>query len=595
MILKEKIVKSKSSENNRGAFTSDIVAGKNTYVYDAHTYHTKVPPEGIKELIRHYTKEGEVVFDPFCGSGMTGIAAVELNRQAILSDLSPAAVFIATNLTMPIDADRYMAEINKIVEHFTEEEFNLYKTSCRTCGKYNPVNYTVWSYDVSCNCCGEIFSLYDAAKSIKPSVKESKIRPEFPCPKCGEVLKKRNLKRQTIKPIMLGYKCSTKSCRQGNKDINVSLTEEDFTLLQNIADTGVPEGLWYPKDNFPNGVNTSQPINAGITSVDKAYTPRAIRAMSQLWNHAMNIEDEEVKQKVLFTITSLYQRVTVFSEFRFWGGSGNIANYSVPSVMNEQNVFKTFLRKAKTIEAYFKSAPKIERNVKVTVQSACNLSHLEDNSIDYIFTDPPFGSNINYSEMNFLWESWLQNKTVIKDEAIVNKVQDKTLASYQDLLSQAFSECKRVLKADGWITVVFHNSSDKVWAVLQNSLKEAGLKIINAQTFDKKHGTFKQYVSDNAVGYDIMLHCKKEKNKVGKTIKFNIPQTEKQILKFITAELNNQDLSYSVKYLHVKRDEEVDYRRLYAKWLTSSLSSSVINLGFDEFRSLVDKVILKKK
>src|SRR6218665_2767225 len=92
------------TDNDSTSFLTNIIAGKNTYVYDAHTYHTKVPPEGIKELIRHYTKEKEIVLDPFCGSGMTGIAALELNRKSILSDLSPAAVFIASNLTTPIDS-----------------------------------------------------------------------------------------------------------------------------------------------------------------------------------------------------------------------------------------------------------------------------------------------------------------------------------------------------------------------------------------------------------------------------------------------------------------------------------------------------------
>ena len=82
-----------------------IIAGKNTYVYDAHTYHTKVPPEGIELLIQHFTDEGDVVLDPFCGSGMTGIAAQRQKRNVLLCDLSPAATFIATNMNTPIDAE----------------------------------------------------------------------------------------------------------------------------------------------------------------------------------------------------------------------------------------------------------------------------------------------------------------------------------------------------------------------------------------------------------------------------------------------------------------------------------------------------------
>lgn len=573
------------------AFSSNIESGKNTYVYDAHTYHTKVPPEGIKEVIKYYTEPGDVILDPFCGSGMTGVAASEIMRKAKLSDLSPAAVFIAKNLTSPIDSEKYINEIIRIKEHFKEEEKKLYQTSCRTCDTKTIISYTVWSYDVVCSCCSHEFSLFDAAKLEKENYKESKILSEFPCPQCGIIQKKRSLKKTSQKPILIGYKCSNKTCGKGNKDNVVPLNEEDLKNIEEIEKDGVPNGIWYPTDKFPIGMNTAQPIRAGITSIDKAYTPRALRAMAQLWDYASNIEDDEIKEKVLFTITSLYQRVTVFSEFRFWGGSGNIANYSVPSVMNEQNVFTTFLRKAKTIAAYFKIAPKLERDVTACVKSATDLNNIEDNSIDYIFTDPPFGSNINYSEMNFLWESWLKDKTMDKDEAIMSKVQNKGLEDYKNLLTKAFSECKRVLKPNSWITVVFHNSSDKVWGALQDALNDAGLKISDAQTFDKKHGTFKQYVSQNAVGYDIMVHCQKNAEPNNSVNNFGRIQTEEQIMDFITTEINAIDSNYEVKYLHVERSNEFDYRKLYAKWLTSSISNSYIKLSFDDFRIIANKVI----
>jgi adenine-specific DNA methylase len=401
------------------------------------------------------------------------------------------------------------------------------------------------------------------------------------------VQKKRQLKRGAVKPVLVGYRCSTRGCTKGNKDTNAPLNEEDFVLLASIKEAGMPAGLWYPTDAFPKGMNTTQPIQAGITSVDKAYTPRALRAMAQLWSYATAIEDEEIKQKMLFTITSLYQRVTIFSEFRFWGGSGNIANYSVPSVMNEQNVFATFLRKAKTIESYFRTAPQLQRNVQARVQSATNLAYLADNSVDYVFTDPPFGSNINYSEMNFLWESWLQRKTETTHEAIVHKVQKKNMDDYQGLLTQAFAECKRVLKPRGWITIVFHNSSDKVWAALQNAIRNAGLQISSAQTFDKQHGTFKQFVSDNAVGYDIMVHCRKEVGEAANMVSFEAPMTKNDVSAFITKALHSQD-SYLVKFLHVNRKQEFDYRKLYAELLTSSIAKSLIGIAFDEFRTLVD-------
>ncbi len=175
--------------------------------------------------------------------------------------------------------------------------------------------------------------------------------------------------------------------------------------------------------------------------------------------------------------------MTLFSEFRFWGGSGNTANYNVPFISNEQNVFRAFARKAKTISWYFKSAASLQREVEVRTASACDLSHVNDKSVDYVFTDPPFGGNINYSEMNFLWESWLRQHTDTREEVIINSVQGKGVDEYQALLTRAFRECRRALKDEGWMTVIFHNSSSEVWAALQAAVCDAGFALRGTHTW----------------------------------------------------------------------------------------------------------------
>lgn len=565
-------------------FTKDISAGKNTYVYDAHTYHTKVPPQGIAQLIEHYTAPGDVIVDPFCGSGMTGVAALELGRKAVLSDLSPAATFIARNLCTPVNHVDFMAAVDEVIGECSDLQKKLYSTSCRDCGKSVAMLYTVWSYDLTCSNCGHDFCLWDVARDEKPSVRESKIKSEFDCPHCNVRIAKRGLKRTRRRPVQIGYKC----CVRGLKEQTATPDKRDLKLLKEIATSGLPEGLWYPTNRFPEGgVNTRQPIAAGIDSIDKAYTPRALWAMARLWQAASDYPDANMGEKLKFALTSLYQRVTVFSEFRFWGGSGNTANYNVPHISNEQNVFVAFRRKAATISWYFRDAPKLQRNLYVGVHSATRLDHLADGSADYIFTDPPFGSNINYSEMNFLWESWLGEHTDVTEEAIVSKPQQKSVDDYRVLLCRAFLEAHRVLRDDGWMTVVFHNSSEKVWSALQQAITGAGFDVKGTQTFDKKHGTFKMHVSDNAVGYDLVLHCRKRGDK-----KSRAPlkrATQDSCRDFIVGRLNSNS-GYKVKYLHVKRKDEFDYRRMYAEWLCSSFAKTEISLDFESFRAIVDAV-----
>lgn len=568
-------------------FAEDITAGKNTYVYDAHTYHTKVPPQGIKPLIEYYTNPGDVVLDPFCGSGMTGIAATELGRKALLSDLSPAATFIAYNINTPIDTDRYLNAIDQILARASDLENKLYTTYCRDCHSPAKVLYTVWSYGLICKYCGEEFVFWDVARDEKPSVRESKIKKEVNCPHCDSLLKKRNLKRTQRYPVAVGYKC----CGNRLKESCVALNDFDHQLIDSIEKSPIPEDLWYPTNTIPQGVNTRQPILAGIKTVDQCYTNRALYAMSFLWQEALNWSDQEVREKILFTLTSLYQRVTVFSEFRFWGGSGNTANFSVPTIMNEQNVFQVFKRKAKTISWYFREAAHISRTLQVSTQSACNLKQIADKSVDYVFTDPPFGANINYSEMNLLWESWLQQWTDNTEEAIVNSAQGKGYKEYQNLLFKAFSEIKRVLKDGSWLTVAFHNSSEKAWSVIQASLADAGFKIQGTQIFDKKHGTFKMFVSGNAVGYDLILHC--QKSQQIQIFLAPITKVKQDASEFIRDYLSHGNHTLK-KFLHVSRQAEFDYRRLYSAWLTKAVKESLVSLNFETFQEIVNQVQAEK-
>lgn len=572
----------------RKPFFGEIAAGKNSYVYDAHTYHTKVPPEGIEKLIEYYTNPGDVVLDPFCGSGMTGVATTQLGRKALLSDLSPAASFIARNLNTPADVDEYLKAVHSLLDSSRNLEQKLYSTHCRSCGELTPMLYMVWSYGVICPYCNREFVLWDVARDERESVRESKILSEFNCPHCSKHIKKRGLKRTSRHPVQVGYKC----CTTGPKEATALLDDFDRSQLKRIERAGVPHEFWYPTTAFPPGINTRQPIAAGITTVDKAYTPRALYAMAHLWHGASHWPEKAMRDKLLFTLTSLYQRVTVFSEFRFWGGSSNTANYNVPFVMNEQNVFRTFLRKAKTISWYFRTAPRKERKVQVSTQSACSLPQLPDKSVDYIFTDPPFGGNINYSEMNLLWESWLGVRTDIKEEAIMNSVQGKGAAEYGELLRRAFRECRRVLKDDAWLTVVFHNSSDGVWKALQAALLEAGFHMEGTQTFDKEHGTFKQFVSDNAVGYDLVLHCRAADTRRTYEVRSK-EQLAKEAAEFARARLSEHGDRYLFRYLHVERATELDLRKLYAEWLAVALPDTLVSLSFEEFRTAVEAVLPK--
>jgi adenine-specific DNA methylase len=148
---------------------------------------------------------------------------------------------------------------------------------------------------------------------------------------------------------------------------------------------------------------------------------------------------------------------------------------------------------------------------------------------------------------------------------------------------------RRVLKDDSWLTVVFHNSSEKAWNAIQTSLDQAGFSIEGTQTFDKKHGTFKMFVSDNAVGYDLVIHCRKSNKAVNYLEIHTAADGHENAREYISRALLKKSEPYQVHYLHVAREDEFDYRRLYADWLSEALPRRLVSVSFEEFRSIVDE------
>jgi hypothetical protein len=170
---------------------------------------------------------------------------------------------------------------------------------------------------------------------------------------------------------------------------------------------------------------------------------------------------------------------------------------SVVTLLDER--FKQIMRAAK----------KLPRTALVGTQSATDYRSIPDGSLDYIFIDPPFGSNIMYSELSFLWEAWLQAFTDNKHEAIENKTQSKSLESYRHLIRDCFAEAYRILKPGRWITIEFSNTQAAVWNSIQSALSETGFVVANVAALDKKRGGLNAIVGATAVKQDLVISAYK--------------------------------------------------------------------------------------
>lgn len=267
--------------------------------------------------------------------------------------------------------------------------------------------------------------------------------------------------------------------------------------------------FWHPRGKLPNGYNTKQPKRShNLTHVHHFYTKRNLIILSYMYAKIESLT-------MLFVFTGLLTRSSKQARFlsrNFFHGGGGWVGTSlsgtlfIPSLNIEVIPTFTLGNRIKTIIRVLKDY--INSSIITTQSSNCYFN-IPDNCIDYIFTDPPFGSNLNYSELNFIWESWLKVITNNKSEAIMNKIQGKGLVEYQELMTKCFEEYYRVLKPNRWMTVEFHNSKNSVWNAIQESLIRAGFIIADVRTLDKKQGSFKQVTTTSAVKQDLIISAYK--------------------------------------------------------------------------------------
>lgn len=295
---------------------------------------------------------------------------------------------------------------------------------------------------------------------------------------------------------------------------------------------------WYPTDTLPDGYNTEQPKRShGINRVDQFYFKRNLLTLAGFADKAKDTNCEILIQSVAMVNTKLY-RYRWAGGFAGAGGGPLSGTLYIPSLIKDINILKSLDKyiskttKAKSILEQYK-----QENI-ITTQSSTDLENIPDNSCDYIFTDPPFGDNLNYSELSFIWESWLRVCTNSEKESIINNVQGKGLAEYESLMLSCLKEFYRILKPNRWMTVEFHNSKNAVWNAIQQSLQVAGFIIADVRTLDKKQKSFKQATTYSAVKQDLVISAYKPKNELQRAFNKNAG-TEETAWAFVTQHLSN--------------------------------------------------------
>lgn len=511
-------------------------------LFNAFSYPTKISPEAEAIFIACHTKIGDTVMDPFGGSGTTGIATLltdcptpemlekvkELGleptwgpRKAVVYELSPMGCLLGKVMcsTKSTQFKKHAESLLKLVSDICQNVYTVKDNN----GNDGLLRHAIWSDVVVCPHCGKEYPYAKLAVEENPlKFKENAI-----CPCCsGNIhLSEAERAKETIEDLLLHKTISVKKRRlyklygvTGKKKWSRLATESDQESYDAIMkDRDFSSSPIY---QIKWGELYRQGYHYGITHLHHFYTNRNWFVFNTLWCKIGQFPKEIQDALRIFLLSynsahsTLMTRVVAKKnnpDFVITGAQPGVLYISGLPV--EKNILLGLQRKLKTFIEAFQKIETSNGVVEFVNRSSTDIQ-LNDNTIDYIFTDPPFGDFIPYSEINQINEAWMGIVTDNAEEAIINPSQGKAIEEYSNLMTSVFGQISRKMKKKASCTLVFHSAKSAIWRALVNAYKQNGLFSVKASILDKIQPSFKQTNSNVTVKGDPLILLKKDDEEV---------------------------------------------------------------------------------
>ena len=440
-------------------------------LYKIHKYWGKKPAGDLRALIEHYSEEGDTVLDPFAGYGVFGCEAFLLNRNVVLNDLNPFAHFLHQQLlARDVSLDVLQSQWVKIK------------------AELSPYIDRWYQWDIN----GERHTLTTILRA-----------------------------RDDV-PIKARYVCATQSKRALEIDLCQDAAERylAFEAREVIED-------WYPTDELIQNSRIS--AKSGMCVCD-LFTKRTLACHARLFAliHTYSSGRELDLFKVAFTanLANCSKLVPPIKSRGPMSPGAWMTGFYIGETYLENNVALYFVNRLKKLikgkaeflshfesDRALKASENTRQNHFIALQDDAKSLSLDDDSVDFVFADPPYGDTVPYFEQSIIWNSWLSFRPDYEREIVItdSKMRAQDQARYDVDIHSAFAEVSRVLKKDRVFSLTYHSLSGLEWRSITNACLFNGFELIDFQWLVQKSFTPRQINRLKSVKGDVLVTFKNTK------------------------------------------------------------------------------------
>jgi putative DNA methylase len=490
-------------------YSGGLPSNSHTPVYKMHKYFARRPHNVFQSIINHYTKPGDIIFDPFGGGGVTIIEGLTSNRRVLSCDVNPIASLVQYCQAAGISSAKFSEVADSISASVKDKFGESLTTACNECKEAAHVRWFEHAYLVDCPACKKEVDLSNDNLSKKADGKG--IAGQYTCTHCKNSFKSANVIRKDSRILNIRYKCA--ACGNHSTKYPDPADVAKFEYFKKNKEALVRKlKLFIPEDNIPEYWDRQQEDclhRKGILKFSDLFTPRNLLISAYFFECLEEVKKELDGDLYLFTLFTLSALLRYTNNMTFstnsWMDGRPVAwakhAYWLPNQFVEVNPLEYFQHRVSASLQGLKDRNARFGDKKGTVDETQFLSKeydycvvckdsshidLPENSIDAIITDPPYGSNVQYSELSAFWYVWLKGKMpfygddlFFPSEAVVHRKTKhnrygKSFVFYSEKLQEIFLKCYGVLKPGGYLVFTFNNKNIKAWVSVIKAAIDAG-------------------------------------------------------------------------------------------------------------------------